>query len=722
MDADAAAGRCRVGTISSCGTSSKRHSGSSDLTLPIQARDRGSSFVASANVAQVERALSDSAAVHGHATAALDRLVRQQSALHQAPVVCPACGHTNTPSGPTRAWCTGDFVVCQGCRHNFEPLCSPIFDADLHVLRSAVSHLQLQSERVQYLEQMVKHRSESDACSSSKGSKSQPADASGASESSFRLRQTFRGTGKSPPRLGPHERQLQKQQLQQEQQLRGRQQRFNHSQADDSLGLASWHDLNVCRTPRPAQVPASRATPSSSSSGSNSETRGLQAAVAPTSSCSGRTDADLVSFMDSVDLMTWSTHSTSTGSEAGAPCFFGRRLQQSTLDAETQAHDALRLARKGRRSEGSRNAGGSSIGCTTSSEVTSDSDGHRSVAGVNCQLRAALSGSSMAPAKPAKEARRPLWLGNEVGKLATAKSCPTLEGTWELLLRAAQQLAVIAVVVLAARSLLLHVLGLLGVARASVPALLAAVSSTSAIGLSHIARKALERVQALDSEPTGWCHTRSVHICCWAFDLTLDEAFGLAFALAAIALALFFENWGFEGPRALRWLAVIGHALLDVSLTVGAYRWLGRNLHVAERGDYVSVVWFSIVVSNVATTTWAALTWWGSAVWSVGDAQIVGTNQSAHGDRHLIVHLPEVALACVHLVNFWLARHCQQPVLLSTCVACAGVSMATCCCCVSCAPWATLPAAPMLCWTPAIYAGFCAISGLVLWQELIQTL
>jgi len=715
MDADAAAGRCQVGTIPSCSTSPKRHSGSSDLTLPIQARDRGSSFVASANAAQVERALNDSAAVHGHATAALDRLVRQQSALHHAPVVCPACGHTNNPVGPSRAWCNGDFVVCQGCRHNFEPLCSAVFDADLQVLRSAVRHLHLQSERVQYLEQMVKLRSESDACSSSKGSKSQSVDASGASVSRSRLRQAFGGTGKSPTRLAPHERQQQ----QPHQQLRGRQQRFNYSKGeDDSSGLASWRDLSVSSSCLPAQV-ASSATAYSSSSGSNSETRGLQAAVAPTSSGSGRTDADLVSFMDSIDLM-WSTNSTATGSEAGTPCFFGRRLRHSALDAEMQAHEAIRRARKGRRSAGTRSDGGNSIGCTTSGGLTSDSDGRCSLAGGNCQLRAAPSGSLPAPSKMAREACRPPWLGNEVG--AIAKGCPTVDGTWELLLRAAQQLAVIAVLAIAARSLLLHLLDLLGAARASVPALLAAASTTSAIGLSHIARKALEREQALDSEPIGWCHTRSVHVCCWAFDLTLDEAFGLAFALAALALALFFENWGFEGPRALRWLAVIGHALLDVALTVVAYRWLGRNLHVAKRGDSLSVVWFCLVVSNVATTTWAAVTWWGSAVWSVGNAQTVGTSQSAHGDRRLTVHLPEAALASVHFANFWLARHCQQPVLLSVCVACAGVSMATCCCFVSCAPGAALPASPMPCWTPAIYAGFCAMSGLFLWQELIQTL
>jgi len=718
MDADAAAGRCRV---SSCGKSPTRHSGSSDLSLPIQARDRGNSFVASANVVQVERALNDSATVQSHATAAIDRLVRQQSALHQAPVVCPACGHTNTPVGPSRAWCTGDFVVCRGCRHNFEPLCSAVFDADLQVLRSAVSHLQLQCERVQYLEQMAKIRSESDAGNSSKGSKSQPADANSASMPSSRHRQNSGGTGKSSPRLAPHERQLQKQQQQQHQQQHGRQQRFDHNRGDESQELFSGHDLSMPNFWLPVQAPASSATASSSGCGSSSKTRGLQVAVAPINSCSGRSDADLVSLMDSVDLMTWSSNSTAAGSEAGAPCFFGRRLRQSTLDAETQAHEALRRARRARRSAGTRD-GGSSIGCTTSGEVTSDSDGRRSLAGNNCQSRAAPLGSSPASAKPAKEAHRPLWLGNEVGSMATAKGCPTVEGTCELLLRASQQLAVVAVVVLAARSFLLHVLGVLGAARASVPALLAAASATSAIGLSHIAQKAMEREQALDNESTGWCHTRSVHVCCRAFDLTLDEAFGLAFALAALALALFFENWGFEGPKALRWLAVIGHALLDVVLTVGAYRWLGRNLHVAERGDTISVVWFCLVVSHVVTMTWAAVTWWGSAIWSLGDAQIVGTSQHTHGDRHPIVHLPEAALACVHLVNFWLARHCQQPVLLSTCVACAGVSMATCCCLVSCTPWATLPAAHMPCWTPAIYAGFCAMSGFVLWQELIQTL
>jgi len=152
-DADAAAGGCRsTGNVESDSDQSVSGGrGATAVCLPAQ--PRGSSTVASAGLAQLERSLSDVSTLQSQAMAAIDRIAKQQAALRRFPMACPSCGTLNAPCG--LAWGAGDIVACQGCSQSFVPLGHGLQDSDLSVLRAAVGQLRGYSERIQYLEQVL---------------------------------------------------------------------------------------------------------------------------------------------------------------------------------------------------------------------------------------------------------------------------------------------------------------------------------------------------------------------------------------------------------------------------------------------------------------------------------------------------------------------------------------------------------------------------------------
>eukprot|EP00927_Polykrikos_kofoidii_P086019 TRINITY_DN9517_c0_g1_i4.p1 TRINITY_DN9517_c0_g1~~TRINITY_DN9517_c0_g1_i4.p1 ORF type:complete len:882 (-),score=145.25 TRINITY_DN9517_c0_g1_i4:159-2804(-) len=137
------------------------------VDLSLQSETKSGSIVASASSVQLELELNDVAALHRHATSAINRISQQQAALRRFPMACPSCGSMNTPQGT--GWGSGDIAVCSGCCNTFAPLSHGLQESDLRVLRVAVKQMQVHAERVQYLEQLLRRVRNNSGSGSSKG-------------------------------------------------------------------------------------------------------------------------------------------------------------------------------------------------------------------------------------------------------------------------------------------------------------------------------------------------------------------------------------------------------------------------------------------------------------------------------------------------------------------------------------------------------------------------
>jgi len=458
-----------------------------------------------------------------------------------------------------------------------------------------------------------------------------------------------------------------------------------------------------------------------------------------------------MALCDTQDLVTSSSSGNNT------PCFHGRKLQQWQLDTEQQALEALQHVRENM-AAGAR-ASGQAVGSRPrdreDGEITSASDsdssygirswGQRPVRPPPTALNSQPRGASALPVLAASGGRGGSTIpqagrslhggflqhggsGKEPQTVTGAATKREEQGFTALFggpqLRSSKQLAAVLIATFLVRAMLLKVTSATAAGETLVPAMLTAVLAAGALAGARSSLDGLdvERMMETTTTPASLRH-RGVtlriggpHWTLWKFELTLEEAFGLSCTLAQLALLFLFESWGMHGPRALRWAAVAGHAVLVVTFTVVAHEWFTRNVSQSQPGEAVGVVWLCIVMGNWATTSWAAATWWR-------DATAATSEEEEMALALLPVRVPVLALACVQLANFWMARHAQQPELLSACVVLAGISMAGCCHCHGVGPLAaqapTLTTAP---WSPAIYVTFCAMSAWVLWQELFRSL
>ncbi|CAJ1394833.1 unnamed protein product [Effrenium voratum] len=226
---------------------------------------------------------------------------------------------------------------------------------------------------------------------------------------------------------------------------------------------------------------------------------------------------------------------------------------------------------------------------------------------------------------------------------------------------------------------------------------LCALTTGAALVLWHWADQMIQQQRQLETTK-GWkngmvCLHRSIGGV--ELELSIEEALGLSSALAQLAPAFFFENWGLHGSFQYRWVAVIAHLASALLVTLRVRK------HVLPGNAHMQVeVWLGLAAGNWVASSWAAGTWWG-----------VACTQA---------RLPALALASAQLINFWLVHSSGQPQLLAACVALGGLSMAGCC---SGPAGVALDAeeAPALL-TPTIYITFCVVSALLLFQELFMSL
>mmetsp|Transcript_7842 Transcript_7842/g.28663 ORF Transcript_7842/g.28663 Transcript_7842/m.28663 type:complete len:526 (+) Transcript_7842:2205-3782(+) len=446
-------------------------------------------------------------------------------------------------------------------------------------------------------------------------------------------------------------------------------------------------------------------------------------------------EPQLMSLLATQDLMTNSSCSSST------PYIFGHKLRQRQFDTVEHAREALELARQAVGGAGSLGGGlggglrGRARGDREDGEITSasESDSTRSWDFRNMRPSSLLSppgaGSAWRQMSPTFRSPTPLARGvrdRDDGRTPASNDQQkrpedpggllTLLG--EAQLRAARQLAALLLVVVLVRVIVCRSIAACGLGPALAPSLLAGLH-TGAVGLAYRASvQALSVGQMMETE-TNWGH-RSVSLriggprcTLCTFEFTLEEAFGCTCVLAQLTFFFFFENWGLYGPQACRWAAVVGHAGCAGIFTFAAHSMLARHVYTAPGSDAVGVLWLCLAVGNWSTTSWAALTWWHAAAAS--------SSAAGDGEPWMPVRVPVLALAGVQLVNFWLARRAQQPVLLSVCVILAGISMA-CSCYAGQGEPGSVEAAAAGPWTPAVYFSFCAMSVWVLWQELLRSL
>jgi hypothetical protein len=226
-------------------------------------------------------------------------------------------------------------------------------------------------------------------------------------------------------------------------------------------------------------------------------------------------------------------------------------------------------------------------------------------------------------------------------------------------------------------------------------------------------------------------------------NLSIEDSLCLAVTLAQFGLLFFFENWGLQGPRGYRWAAVAGHTGTSVALLTVARLWLlpssaarsdGQDGLDCPRGG--CALWACLTMGHWGCSTYAAATWWHSAVLvsaeaaavaaAAANAPVVGGAVEAvlvdfsSSNAPLAVHLPILAAAMMHVANIWNMSRAEKPVLLFVCVVLAGISMA-CSCCVYCG---TASAAGWLeaHWQASVLPLFCVMSACVLWQELVKSL
>lgn len=769
-DADAAAGGSR-GSVDFDTNSSRASSGSwrpPHLQLPIQARSSvgnngASSSVGCANLAQLEKALSDTAVLQNRANTALERIARQQSTLKRMPVACPSCGALNVPPG--RSWGIGDVVPCQECSQSFVPLSNGLQDSDLAVLRAAVHRLRAQAERIQYLEQLTK-----------KDNKLSEA----ATPSTKMLRQRSPTPGSmthmQQKRKEPSAESISSQALP----TGGIENRSSTPFGEPSEAPGSSPASRGMRLPHPSAlsgirarspVPLPDASPKSSTGGdSNKGTSAaggtssaplfagprvpvlplpLRSEVPSAASTAGPSppapshQPRLMSFLDTQDLMTNSSSGSAT------PCIHGCRLSKAQMDTEQQAREALQhlresLPRTGQREEG---------------EIGSESEpGSRFCSWDLRQMRPStlLAGArrrkdssspeppplrrSSPPQKPSQAARlrRGSPAEQDQGGQSTRKHdnspsrrSPASDGPEPSPLGCFAlgssipvgfllKLLALLLIVIALRATLHSLMSMLGAGDATATAVLTAVLTASCMTFWQAAEREVKTQSMLDTAKDCWNpgvvrisfggNTWTQHLV--RLELTVDEAFGLASALAHLAPVLFFENWGIYGPAKYRWAAVVGHAATAVVVTVTARSSLSRMLHAESSGmtaaGQVNEVWLGMAAGNWVASSWGAATWW----------RVACTAQTGP----MQARLPALALASAQLANFWLAQRSQQPHLLAACVGLAGLSMAGCCGYggIRVEESQLTDATELL--TPAIYVAFCAVSAWLLFQELFMSL
>jgi len=760
--ADAAAGGNR-GSVDFDTDTSRASSGSIrppdlKLQLPIQAKvhnqARGSSSVGCANLAQVEKALSDTAVLQSRANAALERISRQQSALKRIPVACPTCGSLNVP--PRAAWGVGEVVPCQECNQSFVPLSNGLQDSDVAVLKAAVHRLRAQAERIQYLEQLTaksrsgassshpeKHRSPSGAQSKSKAetssgrtAKSQTPMASRSAKAETPSSSRARPSSRSPTRAragldlrspvgdtpSPSANSVQGQQPGGGSLCMRARSPLPAAGAVSSPSAATGIGIPRLNLPLPQHSEAAAGPSTAATPGAPSHQR-------------------LVSLLDTQDLLTNSSTSSL------APVLHGSRLTKNQMDTEQQAREALSHLRdslpSGPKPRREREEG--EIASASESEAGSRfcSWDLRQMRPTSIFPRKRNESSSPSPARarrnssPQRELRTRRPTSKEAGERGGQKNSeeevtpprhrrdgatpgaelPSIHfgllGSG-LPIKFLVKLALILILVVFLRLTLDFMTQTMGLGSALAPAALTALISGCFMALWRAAEKEVSTHSMLETSRKGWA-PGAVGVCLggpWLQrlglvpDLTVEEAYGLATALAQLAPVFLFENWGLHGPVKYRWVAVLAHAVAAIAVTVVTQHQLQPLFGVdaaesSKTTPQVNEVWLGLAASNWAACSWAASSWWRVA--AVPQAR-----------------LPALALASTQMGNFWLAQRTRQPHLLAACVALGGLSMA--CCCGSSADVvsddATSTASVLL--TPAIYIAFWAVSAWMLFAELLS--
>lgn len=612
----------------------------SDLLLPLEAR--GKSRVGCAQQAHLEQALADTTQLQSQADAALERMTRQSRALKRIPVTCPSCGTLNVPSGST--WSVGDLVPCQECSQPFLPLSNSFQETDLLVLKTAVKRLRDQAEQIQYLETCLQKN-----VSTAPGP---------------RLSPTAPPEPWSPSRFGsPVERLDARQFLSPCSPVRNDRGRSGDSPSSPESGHLEAAGAQRAHTPSVPQqsAPLSRLPISGDPLSPPQATRDDR-----------MPQQQLMSFLDTQDLLT-------NSSSSSAPMFHGSKLA-SQLDTEQKTREVLHRLRKDlpeRRVKREREEG----------EIFSASESEAGSRWPSQEMRL-RSSPGVPPQKQGVESRLLEEVPGTGGPLNF--SSPVTSGLqWQYLLKLFACLAMVC----SLRCLLRRCLaeGLSEVATS----ILAALITGGGLTLWRWAEQTVERQDQLETSKSLSSFKHGLVCVHWElagrdWQLSTEEAFGLACLLGEIAPVFIFENWGLHGSARYRWMAVVAHVASSLGLVV-----LVRRKLVIQ----VSEAWMGLAAGNWVASTWAAYTWWPAA-----------------GDQ---ARLPVLALATVQLVNFWLAQNSGQPLLLASCIALGGLSMAGVCL----MPVAVAPnqgPSPLL--APGIYLGFCVVSALLLFQEFFMSL
>ncbi|CAE8605559.1 unnamed protein product, partial [Polarella glacialis] len=452
---------------------------------------------------------------------------------------------------------------------SFVPLQSSLQDSDLAVLRAAVHRLRAQAERIQFLEQMA---SRSQAATPSSSSK-RPAEGHGVSSESQ--------TPASVRRLSPAGRQQGGDALRDG--VAGGTQVRSSAKAEGQTAK-----VGVPRLPLPLPLHSEAAT----------------SAAAATDSAAATPEApphqQLMSLMDTQDLITQSSSSS-------GPCFNGNRLSKWQMDTEQVAREALQhvcekmppltpLRRRGEREEG---------------EIMSPSESEPGSRLCSWDLRPSTSypkhRRSWSPRpeppprprrfSPAVRPRRPSPHQPEKGGWDQSRDLPErdsrdanlpLFGTSSLIsnvpVQFLKQLGVLFPAVFVLRFGLQTVAHALGAGDATAPALLTAILAGSSMTIWRAAEKEVDQHCMLDTSKQGVPHG---DVCfhlggpSWelaSLHVTLEEAFGMALAIAHLAPVSLFENWGLHGPPGYRWAAVVAHTATAVTVTIMSYHFTLRTL------------------------------------------------------------------------------------------------------------------------------------------------
>ncbi|CAE8733841.1 unnamed protein product, partial [Polarella glacialis] len=148
----------------------------------------------------------------------------------------------------------------------------------------------------------------------------------------------------------------------------------------------------------------------------------------------------------------------------------------------------------------------------------------------------------------------------------------------------------------------------LGAGDATAPALLTAILAGSSMTIWRAAEKEVDQHCMLDTSKQGVPHG---DVCfhlggpSWelaSLHVTLEEAFGMALAIAHLAPVSLFENWGLHGPSGYRWAAVVAHTATAVTVTIMSYHFTLRTLRVQTPAEgvasQVSEVWLGLAAGN----------------------------------------------------------------------------------------------------------------------------